>query len=156
MIISIKIQVFRLLIASFVGFLIGFERLRRGKPAGISTYSIICITSCLLTLLSTYGFGENTDPSRLIANIITAIGFVAGGVILTYNKRGQIKVSGLTTGATVFSVASIGIAIGLGYIITALAVVFLLEVNILLSIKLKRYFRSKDNYIENNNDDDES
>lgn len=153
MLIGLDVQIIRLLIASLVGFLIGFERLRRGKPAGISTYSIICITSCLLTMLSYYGFGESSDSSRLIANIITSIGFVAGGVIFTYDKNQSVKVSGLTTGATLFCVSSIGIAVGLGYIYLTIAVVVLIELNIYVSLKLKKYLKNKNKEIYD--DDDE-
>lgn len=147
-------QVLRLIIASIVGITIGIERTKRGKSAGVATFSIICITSCFLTLISAYGFGTTTDPSRLIANIITAIGFVAGGVIFTIDKNGKRKVSGITTGAVLFCVASLGIGIGLGLYTIVFTVVILVEVNINVAIMLKRHLRNKEeeNYSEDNAD----
>ena len=79
-------QIIKLIIASIVGFVIGIERAKRQKTAGVGTFSIICITSCFLTLIAVYEIPNNTDPSRLIANIITAIGFVAGGTIFTVGR----------------------------------------------------------------------
>lgn len=147
-------QILRLIIASVVGIIIGIERTKRGKSAGVATFSIICITSCFLTLISAYGFGNNTDPSRLIANIITAIGFVAGGVIFTVNRDGKTKVSGITTGAVLFCVASLGIGIGLGLYIIVATVVILVEININVAIILKRHLREKEkeHYSEDNAD----
>lgn len=134
----------RLIIASIVGVIIGIERTKRGKNAGVATFSIICITSCFLTILSAYGMGEDSDPSRLVANIITAIGFVAGGVIFTVDKNDKRKVSGLTTGAIIFCVASLGIGIGLGMHILVLTVVLLIELNINIAIFLKKHYRKKE------------
>ena len=142
----------RLIISSIVGIIIGIERTIRGKSAGVATFSIICITSCFLTLMSIYGFGNNSDPSRLIANIITAIGFVAGGVIFTIEKNNKRKVSGLTTGAIIFCVASLGIGIGLGMHIAVLTVVVLIEVNINIAILVKSSCHKKQK--TKNNDED--
>lgn len=151
---TITEQVVRLVIASLVGILIGIERTKRGKSAGVATFSIICLTSCFLTLISAYGFTNTTDPSRLIANIITAIGFVAGGVIFTIDNEGKRKVSGITTGAVLFCVASIGIGIGLGLYTIVFTVVILVEININLAILLKKYLheKEKEDYNEDNSD----
>lgn len=142
--VDIYTQILRLLIASIVGIIIGFERTKRGKSAGVATFSIICVTSCLLTLISCYGFisfeDVNTDPSRLISNIITAIGFVAGGVIFTIkDNNSTTKVTGITTGAIIFCVASLGIAIGLGLYELVLTIVCIIEFNIYIAIKIKKY-----------------
>lgn len=152
-------QIIRLIVASIVGVLIGLERTKRRKSAGVGTFSIICITSCFLTLVSAYGFENNADPSRLIANIITAIGFVAGGVIFTVNKKDKIIVNGITTGAEIFCVASLGIGIGLGLYEIVFTVVILLEINIELALKIKKYYNKKSDKlkIQNSNlkvDDD--
>ncbi|MNT59991.1 putative Mg(2+) transport ATPase [compost metagenome] len=95
-------------------------------------------------MLSAYGLGEDSDPSRLVANIITAIGFVAGGVIFTIDKENKRKVSGLTTGAIIFCVASLGIGIGLGMHILVLTVVLLIELNINIAIFLKKHYNKKE------------
>lgn len=139
--IGIPEQMLRLLLASLIGIFIGAERTKRGKSAGVATFSIICITSCLLTLISAYGFENSiTDPTRLVANIITAIGFVAGGVIFTIGKDNQIKVTGITTGAIIFCVAAIGIGIGLGLYFIVFTTIVLVETNLIIAIKLKRHY----------------
>lgn len=142
---NIYVQILRLVIASIVGGIIGIERTKRRKAAGVGTFSIICITSCFLTLVSAYGFGANSDPSRLVSNIITAIGFVAGGIIFTVNSGEKIRVNGLTTGSEIFCVASLGIGIGLGLYILVLTVVVLIEINIGLAMWIKKYYNKKFN-----------
>lgn len=142
---NIYTQIFRLIISSIVGVVIGIERTKRMKAAGVGTFSIICITSCLLTLISAYGFQINSEPSRLIANIITAIGFVAGGVIFTVSSGEKVKVNGLTTGAEIFCVASLGIAIGLGLHALVLTVMILIEINIAIAVKIKNYYHHVQN-----------
>lgn len=135
------IGVIRLLIAWLLGSVIGFERMLRGKPAGITTYSIMCMSSSLLTLLSVYSFGEGGDISRLVANIITAIGFVAGGVIYTTNVgkgEGKVKITGITTGVIIFFTASLGIAIGVGQIKLGVVSVILVETSILIGVRAKK------------------
>lgn len=131
----------------------GLERLKKGKPAGISTYGIICLSSCYLTILSVYVFGVNSDPSRLISNIITGIGVLAGGTILSTSNANddKVKIKGLTTAATIFCVAALGIGIGIGEITLTIFIVALVELNILISIKLKKYFKDK---IDDNDYDD--
>lgn len=162
---TIYIQIFRLLLASVIGIIIGIERTKRGKSAGVATFSIICVTSCFLTLISAYGIGD-ADPSRLISNIITAIGFVAGGVIFTIDKENKRKVSGLTTGAVIFCVSSLGIGIGLGMYSIVLTVVAIIEFNINIAIVLKKYYKTKEkeekirreqlNHEHEHEDDDDS
>lgn len=139
------IEIFRLIIASLIGMVIGIERTKRRKSAGVGTFSIICITSCLLTLISAYGFGDSTDVSRLIANIITAIGFVAGGVIFTVNNKDKVKVNGLTTGAEIFCVASLGIGIGLGLYEVVFSALILVQINIEIAMRIKSYYKRKYN-----------
>lgn len=140
---DIYTQILRLVVASLVGLIIGLERTKRRKAAGVGTFAIICITSCLLTLISAYGFSEITDPSRIIANIITAIGFVAGGVIFKDNSGEKVSVSGITTGAEIFCVSSLGIGIGLGMHYLVLTVMVLIEFNIYIANKLKKYYTEK-------------
>lgn len=126
-------QIVRITLAWVLGALMGVERQKRGKPAGVATYSIICVTSCLLTLLSMYSFGDSADSSRLIANIITAIGFVAGGVIFTTKRGDNVKVNGITTGAIIFCTASLGIAIGVGEYALSVWVFLLVELSIYMA-----------------------
>jgi putative Mg2+ transporter-C (MgtC) family protein len=131
----------KLLLASFIGFLVGLERSsRKGSPIGVGTTSNLTTGVCLLTIISANCL-PGSDPSRLIANIITAIGFLCGGVIFTKptdDDTNDQDVVGLTTGATLFSLAGIGIAIGLGYYWLAIITTVIIELNILASRLIKR------------------
>ncbi|HVS89981.1 MAG TPA: MgtC/SapB family protein [Candidatus Acidoferrum sp.] len=107
----------RLILAAFLGGIIGLEREIRRKSAGLRTNMFICIGSALFTLLSDqlatkYGSGDHT---RIAAQIISGIGFLGAGAII--RERGTVV--GLTTAATIFSVASIGMAVGGGLYVTA-------------------------------------
>jgi putative Mg2+ transporter-C (MgtC) family protein len=107
----------RLILAAFLGGIIGLEREIRRKSAGLRTNMFICIGSALFTMLSDelatkYGSGDHT---RIAAQIISGIGFLGAGAII--RERGTVV--GLTTAATIFSVASIGMAVGGGLYVTA-------------------------------------
>lgn len=101
----------RILIAAALGAAIGFERERSHKSAGLRTNALVAMGAALLTVLSLSFGGPGADPSRIISNIIVGIGFIGGGAII---KEGQ-KVSGITTAATLWVVAAIGIAVGMGF-----------------------------------------
>ncbi len=107
----------RLLLAAVLGGGIGFQRERSGKPAGLRTHMLICLGSALFTAVSVLGFTGNVDPSRIAAGVVTGIGFIGAGVIFR-GMRGD-KVMGITTAASIWVTAAIGIAAGAGlYIIT--------------------------------------
>jgi putative Mg2+ transporter-C (MgtC) family protein len=113
--------VLRLLLAAFLGAAIGFEREVRGHPAGLRTHTLVALGSALFTELSIYGFpsepGQPVDPTRIAAQIVTGIGFLGGGAIL---KEG-LNVKGLTTAASLWAVAAIGMAAGVGNWFLAIA-----------------------------------
>lgn len=107
----------RLVAAAALGSLIGFERERLLWAAGIRTHMLVCVGSCLIMIVSAYGFAgvlsqQNTvlDPSRVAAQVVSGIGFLGAGSILA---RGEI-VKGLTTAASIWTVAAIGLAVGGG------------------------------------------
>jgi putative Mg2+ transporter-C (MgtC) family protein len=106
----------RLLVAAVLGSLIGFERERLLWAAGIRTHMLVCVGACLFMIVSAYGFasvlGPNVvlDPSRIAAQVVSGIGFLGAGAILA---RGEI-VKGLTTAASIWTVAAIGLAVGGG------------------------------------------
>jgi putative Mg2+ transporter-C (MgtC) family protein len=106
----------RLLLAAVLGSLIGFERERLLWAAGIRTHMLVCVGACLFMIVSAYGFapvlGPNIvlDPSRVAAQVVSGIGFLGAGAILA---RGEI-VKGLTTAASIWTVAAIGLAVGGG------------------------------------------
>jgi putative Mg2+ transporter-C (MgtC) family protein len=107
----------KLVIAVLVGGGIGLERELKGKPAGLRTNILICVGSALLMDLG-MGIGEShgADPGRIAAQVVTGIGFLGAGTIL--HTRGQI--TGLTSAATIWVVAAIGLTIGAGYFVEAL------------------------------------
>lgn len=125
----------RIVIAGLMGALIGFERERSRKVAGLRTHSLVAIGSALLSLISIFMFeqfpsvnGVGGFDYHLIANVIVGIGFIGGGAILRTGSR----VVGTTTAATLWVVAAIGIACGIGFyygaMITAVVVYFILTV----------------------------
>ena len=113
--------VLRLLLAAILGAAIGFEREVRGHPAGLRTHTLVAIGSALFTELSIYGFptapGQPVDPTRIAAQIVTGIGFLGGGAIL---KEG-LTVKGLTTAASLWAIAAVGMAAGAGNWFLAIA-----------------------------------
>ena len=121
--------ILRLLIAAVLGAVVGFERERAQKPAGLRTNLLVCVGSALFTLVSAYGFGVPSDPSRIAAGVVVGIGFLGAGTIL----RGEQRVVGLTTAATVWAVAAIGVAVGCGLIFIAVAAVVI----IFIALRLK-------------------
>jgi putative Mg2+ transporter-C (MgtC) family protein len=104
----------RLFVAAGLGAAIGLEREWRERQAGLRTHLLVCIGSALFTLVSAYGFvdwGVRVDPTRIAAQIVTGIGFLGAGAII----RQGLSVRGLTTAATLWLVAAIGMAVGAGY-----------------------------------------
>lgn len=123
---ALDVQMFlRLLIAVVLGVLVGYERERAGKPAGVRTHGIICLGAALFAVVSLHGFGNVSDPARVAAQVVTGIGFLGAGAILT--QRGNVH--GLTTAASLWVTAAIGLAVGVGMLIMSVAtavLVFLL------------------------------
>jgi putative Mg2+ transporter-C (MgtC) family protein len=120
----------RLSFACALGAAIGFEREIRDREAGIRTHLLVSLGSALFTIISAYGFsdfltsGENVvraDPTRIAAQIVTGIGFLGAGAII----RDGLSVRGLTTAATLWVVAAVGMACGAGYYWPAVAVTVL-------------------------------
>lgn len=112
-------MVLRLLLATVLGMIVGFERLHAHKPAGLRTHMLVCIGAALFTVISIYGFGSGSDPSRVAAGIVTGIGFLGAGAIIHAQDGG---LHGLTTASSIWAVAAIGMAAGTGmYIVAAVA-----------------------------------
>ena len=104
---------FRIIFSTIVGGIIGFERERSHKSAGLRTNAMVAMGSTLITVIALSAFEEYpmADPTRIISNIIVGIGFLGGGAILHEGHR----IHGLTTAATLWVVAAIGIVIGVGF-----------------------------------------
>ena len=112
---------FRLTLAAVLGGIIGYERQSRRKSAGLRTNMLVCLGSCLIMIMSQdiYSVVEgktNADPARLVAQVVSGIGFLGAGAIM---KEG-LTVTGLTTAACLWVVAGVGIAVGGGYYVAAL------------------------------------
>jgi putative Mg2+ transporter-C (MgtC) family protein len=121
--------ILRLLLATALGAGIGYQRERANKPAGLRTHILISLGAALFTVISIFGFGSGVDPSRVAAGVVTGIGFIGAGVILR-GVRGE-HVVGLTTAASIWAVAAIGMAAGVGMyliatIVAAIAVLVLM------------------------------
>ena len=113
-----------LCIAAVLGAAVGFEREVHAKPAGLRTNILICVGACLFTKLSSEigGVGLPGDPSRIAAQVVSGVGFIGAGTIL----RGKGSVTGLTSAATIWVVAAIGMAVGAGWLGEAVGTTFLI------------------------------
>lgn len=133
----------RLLLAAVLGGVVGFEREVSGKPAGLRTNMLICVGSALFTELSVEitqfgkgtGPGPRPDPGRIAAQIVTGIGFLGAGTILRSNGR----ISGLTTAATVWVVAAVGVAVGARSYAAAVGTTALVMFCLVLLGRMERY-----------------
>jgi len=131
------VQVFRVILAILLGAVIGFEREKYGRPAGLRTHMIVCVASALAMLVSIYGF-DSGDPARLAAQVISGIGFIGAGTII----RGDKDITGITTASTIFICAIIGLSCGSGYyfgaIITTILALVILSCFTSIEVKLSK------------------
>src|SRR3984885_10287486 len=138
--------VVRLLVAAGLGSLIGAERERLVWAAGLRTHMLVSVGACLFMIVSAFGFADILgtahvvlDPSRVAAQVVSGIGFLGAGSILL---RGDV-VRGLTTAASLWTVAAIGLAVGSGLYVGAVAATFIILI-ILAGIKpLEAWFQNR-------------
>jgi len=127
----------RLLVALILGAVVGLERERQERAAGLRTVTMVSLGSCLFTIVGAYGF-PNTDPSRVAAQIVTGIGFLGAGTI--FLRKDLVR--GLTTAATIWTVAAIGMAAGTSqYIVAVFTTLLILSVLMVLKPIEKRFFK---------------
>ncbi len=138
----------RIFIAFLCGALIGHERKTRGKGAGTRTHSIVAIASCLLMVISQYGFMDflnhfsgdgvniNHDPSRIAAQIVTGIGFLGAGMIFVHKRT----ITGLTTAAGIWATAGIGMSIGAGMYFISITTTIIIVIIQIISHKDVKFF----------------
>lgn len=133
--------VIRLLFATVAGFMIGLERRSRAKDAGVKTMTVLCITACLLMIVSKYAFvemiglvGIDIDPTRIASTIITGLSFIGAGILLY--KRESIK--NLSTAVTICLNVAIGMAFGSGMLVMGSIVTILV---LLIQVFLHTPFR---------------
>jgi putative Mg2+ transporter-C (MgtC) family protein len=129
----------RLLLAAALGGIIGLERQLRRKPAGLRTNMFICFGAAMYTVLSRQLAGTESDSARIAAQIIPGIGFIGAGSIL----HARASVSGLTTAATLFVVASVGMAAGGGLYLTAIFATVIILICLVVLGRMERAFALK-------------
>jgi putative Mg2+ transporter-C (MgtC) family protein len=142
--------VMRLLAAALLGSVIGIERERLVWAAGLRTHMLVCVGSCLAMLVSAFGFSSVLgphvilDPSRVAAQVISGVGFLGAGSIILRNE----VVKGLTTAASLWAVAAVGLAVGCGLYLAAVAATVIILI-ILAGIKpLEERYRSGQGAVE--------
>ncbi len=113
------------------GAIIGCERQFRGKPAGIRTSILICMSTAIFIHLGVANVGEHGDPTRVLGQLVTGVGFLGAGVMLSRNGI----VTGVTTASVIWVLAGIGAAVGFGHLLGALAL-SLVTVAILVGVEL--------------------
>jgi putative Mg2+ transporter-C (MgtC) family protein len=114
----------RLIISALLGMVIGYERERKDQPAGLRTHMVLAIGSALAMTVSinlSLEYHSNADPARLAAQVVSGVGFLGAGAIL----RHGISIKGLTTAASLWTVAMIGLAVGAGYTIAGVSATLL-------------------------------
>ncbi len=121
--------IIRLVVSVLLGGIIGFERQQRGKTAGLRTHILVSLGSCLVSILSVNLYVNvqgltNADPARLAAQVVSGIGFLGAGAIM---KEGPM-IRGLTTAASLWVVASVGLAVGVGALVGAIATTVLVVI----------------------------
>ena len=136
----------RLLLAMFFGAVIGLERGKQGRAAGMRTHVLVCLGAALTAMIgyySIYELGTSNDPLRIGAQVISGIGFLGAGMIFV---KGRFQITGLTTAAGLWTSAAIGLALGAGFyegaVITFICAVLTVTVMHRLEYKInKRYSR---------------
>jgi len=139
---------FRLILSAVLGGAVGFEREIQGRVAGFRTHILVCVGSCLIMLTSMHMFDVYKgiavlDPARMAAQVVTGVGFLGAGTIIRY----RASVKGLTTAASLWAIAGIGLAVGSGFYFAAIvtSVVILLSLLLLTKIEAKISKKSKEN-----------
>jgi len=140
-------MIFKLALAAILGGLIGLERESLNRPAGLRTYTLVCVGSTLAMIVSIDIYLQfyqtvNADPGRIAAQVISGIGFLGAGTIM---KEGA-TVRGLTTAAGLWVVACIGLAVGAGLYIPAVATTVVILFVLIYFIKFEAFFTGMREY----------
>ena len=135
------IVIYKLFLVSVLSGLIGLERETQGRAAGFRTHILVGIGSCLIMLTSVYMhsiYGNSADPARIAAQVVSGIGFLGAGTIIRF----RASIRGLTTAASLWAVAGIGLAVGVGLYLPAIfTTIIILSVLFMLSRIEKRLLR---------------
>ncbi|MDD3372002.1 MAG: MgtC/SapB family protein [Alphaproteobacteria bacterium] len=138
-----------IIIALFLGLLVGYERSYRGRAAGMRTYGLVCMSSAALVVICAhpeFWFGGQSsdymkflDPSRVVQGITTGIGFLGAGVIM----RDGLNISGLTTAASIWSVATVGVLTGIGFYPAAVVLAILSTIFMMWGGKIELFLPTR-------------
>ena len=129
--------VVRILLAMLLGGIIGLERGHHGRAAGLRTHILVCLGAAMASLVGLYSVSVlhfNGDPMRVGAQVVSGIGFLGVGTIMVKNKQ---RVTGLTTAAGLWATASIGLAVGIGYYIAAIAACLAVSLTMVILVFLE-------------------
>ncbi len=134
----------RLLLAAAAGGLLGFERTRKMRGAGLRTYMLVCLGAAMAMMTGeyiTYQTG-NSDPARIAAQVVSGIGFIGAGTIMA---TGYHRVKGITTAAGLWLCACLGLAIGIGFYGGALLMLIITLITMLVGEKLQKSYLARGN-----------
>ena len=132
----------RLVVALLLGAVIGWEREMQRMPAGFRTHALVALGSAVFTVVSAFAFtGPGSDPTRIAAQIVSGIGFLGGGAILHHGGN----VRGLTTAASLWAVAAVGMAAGAGMFVMAAVSAVLVIVALEFFQRLERFVKRRFN-----------
>jgi putative Mg2+ transporter-C (MgtC) family protein len=122
----------RLVIAIFLGGIIGLERERHGHDAGLGTFAMVTLGACVFSMVSDLVFASASDNTRIASGVVEGIGFLGAGIII----HGRTGISGLTTAATLWATAAVGMLVGYGlYVLAVLTTVAVMLVLIIRQVK---------------------
>lgn len=133
--------------ALLLGLMVGYERSYRGRAAGMRTYGLVCMAACALTVITgypQYWYGghsmiQDPSPGHVIQGIVTGVGFLGAGVIM----RDGLNISGLTTAASIWSVAVIGVLVGVGFYAAAIPLAAISTIFMMWGSKLESILPSR-------------
>jgi putative Mg2+ transporter-C (MgtC) family protein len=131
----------RLLVAVLLGALLGYDRERQDSAAGLRTHMLVALGAALMVIAAQQSGMDNADMSRVLQGIVAGIGFLGAGAIIKLNEKEQIK--GLTTAATIWSTAAIGVAAGMGLEATAVIATLLALFILALLPRVERHIARK-------------
>ena len=137
--------ILRLFLATVCAGVLGVERQRKSRPAGLRTHIIVCLGSALVMMISAHlsDSGMTTDAARLGAQVISGIGFLGAGTIIMTGRNGKPQVKGLTTAASLWTCACMGLAIGCGFYAGALLTCLFVLFAVTVLNRVDKYFYSK-------------
>ena len=145
--VTLMSTVVRITLAMILGGCLGLERELKNRPAGLRTYMLVCVGSCLIMLTNQYSYQvfQVGDPVRMGAQVVSGIGFLGAGTIVV-TRRNQIK--GLTTAAGLWAAAAIGLAVGIGFYEAAVGGSAVIAIILTILHRLDTVMHRKTKYVE--------